>query len=77
MVTKTPLDPFKRGAYMRSLIDAAGVSQREAARMLHVNDRTLRRWLEHPGSAGYVAPPWAAVEAFKRMTARASTPGRN
>lgn len=32
-------------AYLRGLIEQAGISQREAARRLGISDRSLRYWL--------------------------------
>lgn len=40
-------------AYIRSLIEGAGVSQREAARRLGIDERTMRRYLHRP-SAPYL-----------------------
>ena len=53
---ETP-DPIPTG-YLRSLIKGAEITQGEAARILHVDPVTVRRWLldEGPNSR---AAPWA------------------
>ena len=58
MISPDPVTP----AYLRSLIEGAGISQGQAARMLRVDPRTLRRWL-----AGDRACPWMAAELLRRM----------
>lgn len=50
-------------AYVRDLCERIG-GQREAARALHVDERTVRRWV-----AGDRACPWAAAELLRRMVA--------
>lgn len=44
-------------AYLRELIERAGLSQREVARRLGVEDTTVRRWLMTPPRA---ACPYSA-----------------
>ena len=58
MTAPDPVTP----AYLRSLIEGAGISQGQAAQMLRVDPRTLRRWL-----AGDRACPWMAAELLRRM----------
>lgn len=41
--------------YLRSLVERAGVSQREAARRLGVNERTMRFWLAGEWQCPYTA----------------------
>lgn len=61
-------DPVPAG-YLRGLIVAAGISQQEAARRLHVDPATLRRWLSPPTRASHRACPWAAAELLRRIVA--------
>jgi DNA-binding transcriptional regulator YiaG len=61
-------DPVPAG-YLRGLIAAAGISQQEAARRLHVDPATLRRWLSPPTRASHRACPWAAAELLRRIVA--------
>jgi hypothetical protein len=56
-----------RASRLRGLIAAAGISQREAARRLHVDPATLRRWLSPPTRASHRACPWAAAELLRRI----------
>jgi hypothetical protein len=37
--------------YIRHLMDKAGLSQREFARLIGVNDATVRRWVMYPPRA--------------------------
>lgn len=41
--------------YLRSLVDSSGLSQRECARRLGINERTMRHWL-----SGHTDIPYAA-----------------
>jgi transcriptional regulator with XRE-family HTH domain len=50
--------------WLRALIEGAGITQREAARRLHVEERSIRRWL-----AGDRAIPWSAAELLRRLLA--------
>ena len=54
-------------AYVRSLCDQVG-GQRAAARLIRVDERTMRRWcaVSAPSSAPC---PWAAAELLRRMAA--------
>lgn len=49
----------------RAILDELGLSQVEAARLLTVNQRTLRRWLEDDGVV--VGPAEQAVRAWQRL----------
>lgn len=51
-------------AYLRGLIERAGISQREAARRLGVEDTTVRRWLSTPPR---VACPYSAQVALELL----------
>lgn len=52
--------------YLRSLIESAGVSQRELARMIGVNERTIRSWLsgknEYPYLIQYILENYQETE---------------
>lgn len=41
--------------------------QREAAKLLVVDERTLRRWVADPSSSTARAAPWASVELLRRI----------
>lgn len=56
-VAPDPVPP----AYIRAMADRVG-GQRAAARLLHVDERTLRRWV-----AGDRSCPWAVAELLRRM----------
>lgn len=51
-------------AYLRDLIKRAGISQREAARRLGVEDTTVRRWLASPPRA---VCPYSAQVALELL----------
>lgn len=71
--TKTP-DPVPPG-YLRDLIESAGITQGQAARIAHVLPQTLRRWLLDPSRPTYRAPPWAVVELIRQaLFIRCHTP---
>ena len=65
MITPDPVPPD----YLRSLIDGAGITQGEAARLLHVDPATLRRWVSPPSTASHRECPWAAAELLRRILA--------
>lgn len=44
-----------------------GVNQREAARMLRIDDTTIRKWLAPAKASTHRDPPWAAVELLRRL----------
>lgn len=69
MKTKTtPHDATERTAFLRELTTPPrGVTQCEAARLLRVNETTIRKWLAKPGAASRREPPWCAVELLRRM----------
>ena len=54
--------------YLRGLIASAGITQGSAARLLHVDPTTLRKWLSPPTAASHRACPWAAAELLRRIT---------
>lgn len=51
-----------RPAYLRSLIERAGLSQQAAARQIGVDGRTMRYWLADPQKQ---RPPYSAVFALE------------
>ena len=51
--------------YMRELIEGAGMTQGEAARLLRMSPRAVRFWL-----AGDRAIPWAMAECLRAYLAR-------
>jgi len=48
--------------WLRELLERHQITQREAARLLHVDDVTVRRWC-----TGTRAIPWAAGELLRRL----------
>jgi len=47
--------------HIRALIARAGISQREVARRMEINDRTVRRYCKYGGTVQYVmALEWIA-----------------
>ena len=55
-------DYNSRPAYLRELIERAGLSQQAAARQIGVDGRTMRYWLADPQRA---KPPYTAVFALE------------
>ncbi len=51
--------------YMRSLVEASGLSQRKAAAQIGVGERTMRAWL-----AGDQSFPYAAQYAMEQLAKR-------
>jgi len=70
----TEIPPTCPGELARALCELIG-SQREAARRLHVDPRTVRRWarIDVGVEAGekWDGPPWAAMELLRRMLPKA------
>lgn len=56
----TPDHPDRE--WLRALLAAGGISQREAARLLHYDERTLRKWC-----CGERPPTWSACELLRRL----------
>lgn len=54
-------------AYVRKLLDRAGLSQREAARILGVTDRTMRFWCSDDPDAAKI--PYTAQFALECLAA--------
>jgi len=52
-------------AYLRSLLERAGVSQRQAASLLGVSDRMVRYYLADEGSAQHRAAPYVVQFALE------------
>lgn len=50
-----------------ALLRDCDCGQREAARLLAVDERTLRRWVADPASDSARAAPWASVELLRRL----------
>jgi hypothetical protein len=61
--TPDPVPP----QYLRGLIASAGITQGNAAKLLHVDPTTLRKWLAPPTAASHRACPWAAAELLRRI----------
>jgi DNA-binding transcriptional regulator YiaG len=57
------------GAQYQKAIDRLNLSQVESALMLHVNDRTVRRWISND-----VPIPHSVAIVFKLMTERGISP---
>ena len=53
-------------AWLQALVEAGGITQGEAARLVHVLPQSLRRWVMD-GGPGARACPWAAAELLRRM----------
>lgn len=51
--------------YLRELIATAGLSQREAARLIGVNERTMRAWL-----SGHSTCPYSAQYCLEALKGR-------
>lgn len=60
-------------AYLRELIERAGISQREAARRLGVSDRSIRYYLSGQEAIPY--PSQFCLEALARDPVSAPEPG--
>jgi transcriptional regulator with XRE-family HTH domain len=58
---KTAPDPVTVD-WLRDLLERRSCTQREAARLLHVDDVTVRRW-----ATGARGVPWAAAELLRRL----------
>lgn len=52
---------------LRHLVEGSGWTQGDVARAMHVLPQTLRKWLAPPEAASHRAPPWAALELFRRQ----------
>ena len=61
--TPDPVPP----AWLHELIEIGGITQGEAARRLHVDPTTLRKWVAPITSASHRNCPWAAAELLRRM----------
>lgn len=55
-------------AYLRGLIERAGISQREAARRLGVTDSHLRKWLREPPASVCPYPAQVCLELLAGET---------
>lgn len=53
--------------YLRGLIEAAGLTQREAARRVGVSERMMRYYLTDADSAGYRPAPYPVQFALERL----------
>ncbi|WP_244505930.1 hypothetical protein [Pseudomonas indica] len=51
--------------YLRGLLDAAGVTQRQAAQMLGIGERVMRYYLADESSEGYRAAPYPVQFALE------------
>jgi transcriptional regulator with XRE-family HTH domain len=56
-----------RPAYLRDLLEAAGLSQQQAAFAIGVDPRTLRRWLQEPGTEGAAPVPYVAQYCLEAL----------
>lgn len=55
---------------IRAELDRLGLAITEAASLLRINERTLRRYLQEPGSAGYTPMPFATYALLKHLKVR-------
>ena len=53
--------------YLRGLIEAAGLTQREAARRVGVSERMMRYYLTDAESAGYRPAPYPVQFAIEHL----------
>lgn len=53
--------------WLRSLIEGAGITQGEAARLLHVSPQVVRRWVAPPDASMARPCPWPAAELLRRI----------
>jgi hypothetical protein len=56
----TPVTP----AELRALIEAAAITQADAARRCYASDRTMRQWLAEPGTPAHRHMPLTASETL-------------
>lgn len=54
--------------YLRSLIEKAGITQREAARQIGIDERTMRRYLTNPENKSYIKCPYVVQYALENIT---------
>lgn len=50
-----------------ALLRDCDCGQRQAARLLAVDERTLRRWVADPASDSARTAPWASIELLRRL----------
>lgn len=58
--------------YLRGLLDAAGITQRQGAQLLGISDRVMRYYLSDEASESYRAAPYTvqfALECLADVTA--------
>ena len=60
-------DVIRMARYLRGLIEAAGLTQREAARRVGVSERMMRYYLTDAESAGYRPAPYPVQFAIERL----------
>lgn len=60
-------DPITKD-WLRDLLESTHTTQAEAARFLHVDDRTMRKW-----ATGERQMPWASGELLRRMIGKRAT----
>lgn len=53
--------------YLKSLIERAGVGQREAARLCGIDERTLRRYIANPDKKSYLPCPYVVQYALENL----------
>lgn len=56
-----------RPDYLRALLSAAGMSQREAARRIGISERVMRYYLADPASGDYRAAPYPVQYAIEQL----------
>lgn len=54
-------------AYLRGLIDRAGISQREAARRIGISERVMRQYLSDRDAATALEAPYPVQFALERL----------
>lgn len=55
-------------AYLRSLIEQAGLTQRKAAEQIGITDRVMRYYLSDPASETYRPAPYVVQYALEGLT---------
>nr|WP_255322360.1 hypothetical protein [Pseudomonas aeruginosa] len=51
--------------YLRGLLDAAGITQRQAAQLLGISDRVMRYYVSDEASESYRAAPYTVQFALE------------
>lgn len=58
-------------AYMRSLVDASGLTQVQAAEAIGISERAMRNYLSKTAGK-YIAPPYSVQYTLEQLAANAA-----